>query len=116
MSGAPSNLSFVKVLGIDPARLLADTASSTKAKGASGQSPTAAGQLPLELRQDARLKTIFDGVGALIAEHAPDAVALEESYVGRRPHRAFWRTGARGSCSSPALAPESTRSSTHPRT
>ena len=29
-----------------------------------------------------RLKTIYDGVAALIAEHAPDAVALEESFVG----------------------------------
>ncbi len=29
-----------------------------------------------------RLKTIYDGVAGLIAEHAPDAVALEESYVG----------------------------------
>ena len=33
---------------------------------------------PLELR----LKTIFDGVAALIAEHEPDAVVLEESFVG----------------------------------
>ena len=29
-----------------------------------------------------RLKTIFDRVQELIAEHAPDAVALEESFVG----------------------------------
>jgi len=29
-----------------------------------------------------RLKTIHDAVAALIAEHAPDAVAVEESYVG----------------------------------
>ena len=31
---------------------------------------------------DTRLLTIFEGVRALIAEHEPDAVALEESYVG----------------------------------
>jgi crossover junction endodeoxyribonuclease RuvC len=29
-----------------------------------------------------RLKTIHDAVASLINEHAPDAVALEESYVG----------------------------------
>ena len=29
-----------------------------------------------------RLKTIHDAVAALITEHAPDAVAIEESYVG----------------------------------
>jgi crossover junction endodeoxyribonuclease RuvC len=34
------------------------------------------------MRVDARLYTIFRGVQALIAEHGPDAVALEESYVG----------------------------------
>ena len=33
-------------------------------------------------RPELRLKTIFEGVAGLIAEHAPDAVALEESYVG----------------------------------
>jgi crossover junction endodeoxyribonuclease RuvC len=33
-------------------------------------------------RPEARLLTIFEGVQELIALHAPDAVALEESYVG----------------------------------
>jgi crossover junction endodeoxyribonuclease RuvC len=28
------------------------------------------------------LRTIFDGVSALVREHAPDAVAVEESFVG----------------------------------
>ena len=43
-----------------------------------------------------RLKTIFDGVGALIAEHAPDAVALEESYVGADARIALSVGQARG--------------------
>jgi crossover junction endodeoxyribonuclease RuvC len=46
--------------------------------------------------QDARLKTIFDGVAALIAEHAPDAVALEESYVGADARIALSVGQARG--------------------
>jgi crossover junction endodeoxyribonuclease RuvC len=42
------------------------------------------------------LKTIFDAVGALIAEHAPDAVALEESYVGADARIALSVGQARG--------------------
>jgi Holliday junction resolvasome, endonuclease subunit len=49
-------------------------------------------------RQDtvARLKTIHDAVAALIAEHAPDAVALEESYVGADARIALSVGQARG--------------------
>ena len=43
-----------------------------------------------------RLKTIFDGVGALLAEHGPDAVALEESYVGADARIALSVGQARG--------------------
>jgi len=43
-----------------------------------------------------RLKTIFDGVTGLIAEHAPDAVALEESYVGADARIALSVGQARG--------------------
>ena len=43
-----------------------------------------------------RLKTIFDGVAGLIAEHAPDAVALEESYVGADARTALSVGQARG--------------------
>jgi crossover junction endodeoxyribonuclease RuvC len=44
----------------------------------------------------ARLVTIFDGVGELISEHAPDAVALEESYVGADARIALSVGQARG--------------------
>src|SRR5213076_823800 len=47
-------------------------------------------------RQDLRLKTIFDGVAGLIAAHAPDAVALEESYVGADARIALSVGQARG--------------------
>ena len=51
---------------------------------------------PAGRRQDLRLKTIFDAVAALIAEHAPDAVALEESYVGADARIALSVGQARG--------------------
>ena len=47
-------------------------------------------------RLDARLQTIFAGVQELIAEHAPDAVALEESYVGADARIALSVGQARG--------------------
>ena len=43
-----------------------------------------------------RLKTIYDGVAGLIAAHAPDAVALEESYVGADARIALSVGQARG--------------------
>ena len=39
---------------------------------------------------------IFDGVGALNQEHGPDAVALEESYVGADARIALFVGQARG--------------------
>ena len=47
-------------------------------------------------RLEARLLTIFTGVQALIKEHAPDAVALEESYVGADARIALSVGQARG--------------------
>jgi crossover junction endodeoxyribonuclease RuvC len=44
----------------------------------------------------ARLLTIFAGVQELIAHHAPDAVALEESYVGADARIALSVGQARG--------------------
>ena len=45
---------------------------------------------------EARLLTIFTGVQELIAQHAPDAVALEESYVGADARIALSVGQARG--------------------
>jgi crossover junction endodeoxyribonuclease RuvC len=47
-------------------------------------------------RPELRLKTIFDGVAGLITEHAPDAVALEESFVGADARIALSVGQARG--------------------
>jgi crossover junction endodeoxyribonuclease RuvC len=51
---------------------------------------------PAGERPEARLKTIFDGVGGLLEAHAPDAVALEESYVGADARIALSVGQARG--------------------
>jgi crossover junction endodeoxyribonuclease RuvC len=45
---------------------------------------------------DRRLLTIFEGVSELIRVHAPDAVALEESYVGADARIALSVGQARG--------------------
>ena len=42
------------------------------------------------------MKRIFDGVAALVAEHEPDAVALEESFVGADARTALSVGQARG--------------------
>ena len=53
-------------------------------------------QTPAAQRLELRLKTIFDGVAALIEAHRPDAVALEESYVGADARIALSVGQARG--------------------
>ena len=47
-------------------------------------------------RLELRLKTIFDGVSALIEVHRPDAVALEDSFVGADARTALSVGQARG--------------------
>ena len=53
-------------------------------------------QTPAAQRLELRLKTIFDGVAALIEEHRPDAVAVEESFVGADARTALSVGQARG--------------------
>ena len=53
-------------------------------------------QTSADERMEVRLKTIFDGVAALIAEHGPDAVVLEESFVGADARIALSVGQARG--------------------
>ena len=86
----------MKVLGIDPGTAacgygIVHQIDGRLRAGVHGCWTTAAGT-----RQDLRLKTIFDRVGAVIAEHAPDAVALEESYVGADARTALSVGQARG--------------------
>ncbi len=52
---------------------------------------TSAGERP-----ELRLKRIFDGVAGLVEEHRPDAVVLEESFVGADARTALSVGQARG--------------------
>jgi crossover junction endodeoxyribonuclease RuvC len=47
-------------------------------------------------RPEVRLRRIYEGVAALIAAHGPDAVALEESFVGADARTALSVGQARG--------------------
>ena len=47
-------------------------------------------------RPEVRLRTIFDAVAALVEEHSPDAVVLEESFVGVDARTALSVGQARG--------------------
>ena len=86
----------MKVIGIDPGTancgygIVHESGGRLKAID-HGWWSTPAGE-----RLELRLKTIFEGVAALIAEHAPDAVALEESFVGVDARTALSVGQARG--------------------
>jgi len=86
----------VKVIGIDPGTancgygIVQQSGDRLRAIG-HGSWSTPAGE-----RLELRLRTIFEGVAALIVEHAPDAVALEESYVGADARIALSVGQARG--------------------
>jgi crossover junction endodeoxyribonuclease RuvC len=86
----------VKVLGIDPGTAACGYGIVQQSDGRLKASVYGCWTTPAGQRQDLRLKTIFDGVAALIAEHAPDAVALEESYVGADARIALSVGQARG--------------------
>jgi crossover junction endodeoxyribonuclease RuvC len=86
----------VKVIGIDPGTancgygIVHESGGRLKAID-HGWWSTPAGE-----RLELRLKTIFEGVAALIVEHEPDAVVLEESYVGADARIALSVGQARG--------------------
>jgi crossover junction endodeoxyribonuclease RuvC len=86
----------VKVLGIDPGTAACGYGIVHESDGRLRASVFGWWSTTPKQRQELRLKTIFDGVAALIAEHAPDAVALEESYVGADARIALSVGQARG--------------------
>jgi crossover junction endodeoxyribonuclease RuvC len=86
----------VKVLGIDPGTAACGYGIVHESDGrlravVHGWWRTRAGEPPA-----LRLRTIFDGVAGLLREHAPDAVVLEESYVGADARIALSVGQARG--------------------
>jgi crossover junction endodeoxyribonuclease RuvC len=86
----------VKVIGIDPGTancgygIVHESGGRLRAIG-HGSWSTPAGE-----RLELRLRTIFEGVAALVAEHEPDAVVLEESFVGADARTALSVGQARG--------------------
>jgi crossover junction endodeoxyribonuclease RuvC len=86
----------VKVIGIDPGTASCGYGIVHESDGRlraidHGWWKTAAGERP-----ELRLKTIFDAVAELIEAHRPDAVALEESFVGADARIALSVGQARG--------------------
>ena len=86
----------MKVIGIDPGTAACGYGIVHESGGRlravdHGWWRTSAGDRP-----ELRLKTIFDAVGELVRLHAPDAVALEESFVGADARTALSVGQARG--------------------
>jgi crossover junction endodeoxyribonuclease RuvC len=72
----------VKVLGIDPGTAACGYGIVQESDGRLRAVVHGWWRTSAKERPAVRLKTIADGVRALLAEYEPDAVAIEESYVG----------------------------------
>jgi crossover junction endodeoxyribonuclease RuvC len=86
----------VRVLGIDPGTAACGYGIVHESDGRLTAVVHGCWRTPPHGRPELRLKTIFDGVAALVAEHRPDAVALEESFVGADARIALSVGQARG--------------------
>ena len=86
----------MKVLGIDPGTAACGYGIVHESGGRLRATCHGWWRTPAPERTELRLLTIFDGVRDLIAQHAPDAVALEESYVGADARIALSVGQARG--------------------
>ena len=86
----------MKVIGIDPGTASCGFGIVHESDGRLRAIDHGWWQTPAAQRLELRLKTIFDGVEALIEAHRPDAVALEESFVGADARTALSVGQARG--------------------
>ncbi len=86
----------MKVLGIDPGTAACGYGIVHESGGRLKAICHGWWQTPVRERPELRLLTIFTGVQELIAEHAPDAVAVEESFVGADARIALSVGQARG--------------------
>jgi crossover junction endodeoxyribonuclease RuvC len=86
----------VKVLGIDPGTAACGYGIVHESGGRVSALAYGCWRTTARERPEVRLHTIFDGVVGLIEEHAPDAVALEESFVGADARIALFVGQARG--------------------
>jgi crossover junction endodeoxyribonuclease RuvC len=86
----------VKVVGIDPGTAACGYGIVHGSGGRLRAIAHGWWQTSADERLELRLKTIYEGVAGLIAEHAPDAVVLEESFVGADARIALSVGQARG--------------------
>jgi crossover junction endodeoxyribonuclease RuvC len=86
----------VKVLGIDPGTAACGYGIVQESDGRLKATCHGWWRTEASERIESRLHTIFAGVQELISLHAPDAVALEESYVGADARIALSVGQARG--------------------
>jgi crossover junction endodeoxyribonuclease RuvC len=86
----------VRVLGIDPGTAACGYGLVHESEGRLRAICHGWWQTKPSERVELRLLTIFEGVSELIRAHAPDAVALEESYVGADARIALSVGQARG--------------------
>jgi len=86
----------VKVVGIDPGTAACGYGIVHENDGRLRAIDHGWWRTPAGERLELRLKTIFDGVAGLIEEHEPDAVVLEESFVGADARTALSVGQARG--------------------
>jgi crossover junction endodeoxyribonuclease RuvC len=86
----------VKVLGIDPGTAACGYGIVHESGGRLRAICHGWWRTSPQSRPESRLLTIFEGVQELIAQHAPDAVALEESFVGADARIALSVGQARG--------------------
>jgi crossover junction endodeoxyribonuclease RuvC len=86
----------VKVIGIDPGTASCGYGIVQESEGRLRAIDHGWWQTPAGERPELRLKTIFDEVAALIVQHTPDAVVLEESFVGVDARTALSVGQARG--------------------
>ena len=86
----------VKVLGIDPGTAACGYGIVHESDGRIRALEHGCWTSSARERPEIRLRAIFDGVTGLITAHAPDAVALEESFVGADARIALFVGQARG--------------------
>ena len=86
----------MKVLGIDPGTAACGYGIVHESGGRLTAVVHGWWQTSPRQRTELRLKTLFDGVTELVREHEPDAVVLEESFVGADARTALSVGQARG--------------------
>jgi crossover junction endodeoxyribonuclease RuvC len=86
----------VKVIGIDPGTASCGYGIVHQSDGRLRAIDHGWWKTSVAERPEARLRTIYDAVAALVAEHRPDAVVLEESFVGVDARTALSVGQARG--------------------